>query len=114
MAPAEERNPTDQLADDVTGLVQTYYKLTLVTAAKKSSGVASAVIVGLLISTFLLLMILFCGLAMGYWLGNLISNMALGYLLTAGFFLFITLILVLFRKKLFSYVRNIIVRKIYE
>lgn len=114
MAPAEERNETDQLAEDVIGLVQTYYRLTLVTAAKKSSGMAASVVVALIISVGIVLVIAFGGLALGHWLGNLLSNMALGYLLTALLFLVITLILVLSRKKMMVYVRNIIVRKIYE
>lgn len=114
MAAVEERNATDQLADDVIGLVQTYYKLTLVTAAKKSSGAAASVAVVLIIGVMLLLVTAFGGLALGYWLGNLLSNMALGYLFTAIFFLLITFVLILSRKKLFAYVRNIIVRRIYE
>jgi membrane protein YdbS with pleckstrin-like domain len=114
MAPAEERNETEQLAEDVIGMVQTYYKLTLVTATKKSTSVAATVVVVLIIAVTLLLMIAFGGLALGYWLGNLLSNIALGYLLTALFFLLISLVLYLSRKKLFAYVRNIIVRKIYE
>lgn len=114
MAPAEERNETEQLADDVIGLVQTYYKLTLVTATKKSTSVAANAVVLLIIAATLLLVIAFGGLALGHWLGNLLSNIALGYLLTALFFLLISFVLFLSRKKLFVYVRNIIVRKIYE
>ncbi|MBO9635027.1 MAG: hypothetical protein J7578_18100 [Chitinophagaceae bacterium] len=114
MAPAEERNETDQLAEDVIGLVQTYYKLTLVTAAKKSSGIAASVVVALVIAVGVVLVVVFGGLALGHWLGNLLSNISLGYLFTALLFLVITFILLLSRKKLMVYVRNIIVRKIYE
>jgi len=114
MAAVEERNETDQLADDVIGLVQTYYKLTLVTAAKKSSGLAAMVVVGLIVSAAFLLTILFGGVAFAYWLGNKLSNMTLGYLLTGLLFALITTILILARKKLLAYVRDIIVRKIYE
>lgn len=114
MAAVEERNETDQLAEDVIGLVQTYYKLTLVTAARKSSGIAASVVVMLIIAVSILLVILFGGFALGQWLGNLFSNIALGYMLTALFFLLITFVLFLSRKKLLAYVRNIIVRKIYE
>lgn len=114
MAAVEERNQTEQLADDVIELVQTYYKLTLVTATRKSSGIAASIVVVLIISVTLLLVIAFGGLALGHWLGNIFSNMAIGYLITAGFYLLIALILIVSRKKLFAYVRNIIVRKIYE
>ncbi|WP_127127232.1 hypothetical protein [Pseudoflavitalea rhizosphaerae] len=114
MAAAEDRNQTEKLADDVIELVQTYYKLTLVTATRKSSGVAASIVVVLIISVFFLLVIAFAGLALGHWLGNLLSNMATGYLITAGFYLLVTLILIVSRKKLFAYVRDIIVRKIYE
>lgn len=114
MAEAEERSETDQLADDVIGLAQTYYKLTMVTAAKKSSNLIAWTTVWLKVASLWGLAVFFLGLAFAYWLGKKLSDPALGYLLTAALFIVLALVVVLARKKLFTYVRNIIVRKIYE
>ena len=59
--------------------------------------------------------LLFSGIALGIWLGEVLDSPALGYLLVAGIYLLIIIILVLLRKRIvFPMIRNLIINKIYE
>lgn len=114
MAVAEERTESDQLADEAIGLAQTYYKLTMVNAAKKSSNLMAWTGVWLKVACLWGLAVFFGGLAFAYWLGKKLNDPALGYLLTAALFLLLAVVVILARKPIFNWIRNIIIRKIYE
>jgi len=94
---------------------ETFYKLNLVRLTKKVSDVASVVVNSLLIFFISLCILLFTSFAGAWWLGDVVQNRALGFLLIAGFYLLIILVLVLMRKKIISpFIRNTLIRKIYE
>ena len=89
---------------------ETFYKLNLVRFTRKVSDVASVLI--FFISLCILLFISFAG---AWWLGDVTNNRALGFLLIAGFYLLVVFVLVLMRKKVISpFIRNTLIRKIYE
>jgi hypothetical protein len=68
---------------------------------RKSSTIVG-ILVWLLILTLLLLLILFfAGITLGFWLSSLFNNFVIGFGITTGLFLIITLILTLARKQLF-------------
>ena len=94
---------------------ETFYKLSLVRLTKKVSDVASVVVNSFLIFFISLCALLFISFAGAWWLGDVVQNRALGFLLIAGFYLLIILVLVLMRKKVISpFIRNTLIRKIYE
>ena len=94
---------------------ETFYKLNLLRLTKKVSDVASVVVNSVLIFFISLCMLLFISFAGAWWLGDVVQNRALGFLLVAGFYLLIILVLVLMRKKIISpFIRNTLIRKIYE
>jgi hypothetical protein len=94
---------------------ETFYKLNLLRLTKKASDVASVVVNSFLIFFITLCMLLFISIAGAWWLGDVVQNRALGFLLIAGFYLLIILVLVLMRKKIISpFIRNTLIRKIYE
>jgi len=94
---------------------ETFYKLSLVRFTKKVSDVASVVVNSVLIFFISLCMLLFISFAGAWWLGDVTNSRALGFLLVAGFYLLIILVLVLMRKKIISpFIRNTLIRKIYE
>jgi len=94
---------------------ETFYKLNLVRLTKKVSDVASVVVNSLLIFFISLCILLFISFAGAWWLGDIVQNRALGFLIIAGFYLLIILVLVLMRKKVISpFIRNTLIRKIYE
>jgi len=94
---------------------ETFYKLNLVRLTKKISDVASGVVNSFLIFFISLCILLFISFAGAWWLGDLTNSRALGFLLIAGFYLLIVFVLILMRKKVISpFIRNTLIRKIYE
>jgi hypothetical protein len=105
----------ENLTKSVGDYFDTYYKLTVVKAADKATGVAASSLAGL--ATFFLgiFVLFFSGLALGVWLGQILENQVLGYLLVAVFYLILIILLIALRKKIvFPFIRNLIVRKFYE
>jgi ABC-type multidrug transport system fused ATPase/permease subunit len=94
---------------------ETFYKLNLLRLTKKVSDVASVVVNSVLIFFISLCILLFISFAGAWWLGDIVQNRALGFLIIAGFYSLIILVLVLMRKKVISpFIRNTLIRKIYE
>jgi len=94
---------------------ETFYKLNLLRLTKKVSDVASVVVNSVLIFFISLCILLFISFAGAWSLGDIVQNRALGFLIIAGFYLLIILVLVLMRKKVISpFIRNTLIRKIYE
>ncbi|HKC35965.1 MAG TPA: phage holin family protein [Chitinophagaceae bacterium] len=94
---------------------ETFYKLSLVRLTKKVSDIASGVVNSVLIFFISLCILLFISFAGAWWLGDVVDNRALGFLLIAVFYLLLIFILVLMRKKIISpFIRNTLIRKIYE
>ena len=94
---------------------ETFYKLNLLRLTKKVSDVASVVVNSLLIFFISLCILLFVSFAGAWWLGDVVQNRALGFLLIAGFYILIIIVLVLMRKKIISpFIRNTLIRKFYE
>jgi len=94
---------------------ETFYKLSLVRASKKVSDVGSAVVNSILIFFISLCILLFASMAAAWWLGNVLNSPALGFLLVASFYLLLVLVLILMRKKIITpFIRNLFIRKIYE
>lgn len=111
----ELKEKTVDLADHVEDLANTFYRLTLVKATEKASNILSGAVVLILIALCGFLVLLFAGIALGWWLGNVIESRAGGFLLSAGFFLIVVLFLSFLGKKtIFPLIRDMIIRKIYD
>lgn len=105
----------EALTKSVGEYFDTYYKLTVVKAADKATGVAASSLAGLATVSLGIFVLFFGGMALGIWLGDVLENDVLGYLLVALLFLLIIIILVVLRKRIvFPFIRNLIVRKFYE
>jgi len=103
------------LMDSTTEYLETYYKYTVLNLTDKATGITAGV-VGAVVMLFLGLFVLFfSGLALGIWLGSLIDNPALGYLIVAGLYLLLIVLFLAFKKNLvFPYIRNWTINKIYD
>lgn len=109
------KEKTADLADHVEDLATTFYKLTVVKITQKATNVASNLLLVLSIAIFGFFIILFAGIALAFWVGDLVDSRAGGFLITAGFFGIVLLIIAAIRKKIvFPYIRNLIIRKIYD
>ena len=94
---------------------ETFYKLNLVRLTKKVSVIGSGVVNFVLIFFIGLCVLLFISFAGAWWLGDVMENRALGFLLIAAFYLLLIFILLLMRKNIIApFIRNTMIRKIYE
>lgn len=106
---------TANLASHVQDIAQTYYDLARINVAQVGSKVVARAILFLLLSWLLLCVLLLAGVGIAIILGKMVHNAAAGYFIVAGIYLFVVIILFLLRKKmLFPFIRNFIVRKIYD
>lgn len=124
--PAEEikeKNEKDEgLHDKAKDLIshagdylETFYRLSILKFTQKATNVASSAIAAIAICTLGVLVILFGSFGLAWWLGDLIDNRAGGFFVVAGFYLLLMLCIVLLRKRIvFPYLRNMIIRKFYE
>lgn len=111
----ELKNKAESLTKNIRDYADTYYKLTIIKATDKATGIAAGALAGFSILFLGIFVIFFLGISLAIWLGELVNNQALGYLIVAGFFLLIIIILVIMRKKIvFPMIRNLIIRKLYE
>jgi len=105
----------EQLTDHLSDYVETYLKLGVVNATQKATGVASVTLTALVLSVFFLFSLLFAGLAVAIWLGEAWGNMKAGYFTVAGFYVLCAVLFVALRKKfILPFVKDHIIRKVYE
>lgn len=105
----------EKLTDNVEGYLKTYYRLMLVKATQKVANIASTFLNIWIVIILAFFMFMFLGLGVAWWLGELLNSQTGGFFLTAGIFLVLITTLVLLRKKfLFPFIRNFIIKKIYE
>ncbi len=114
--PTEElKDKTEDLFNHAGDYLDTFYKLTIVTATEKATEAASAVvsIVAYIVIGFFI--VFFAGFGLAWWLGDLLHSRIAGFFITAGFFLLILVIVLLLRKKLiFPAIHNSIINKVYD
>jgi len=111
----ELKSKAGDLTDSITEYIQSYYKLTLLNAADKATSLAASTLASVAIVFLGIFVLFFGGIALAIWLGNILDNMALGYLLVAGFFLLVIIIIVAMKKKIvFPVIRDNLINKLYE
>ena len=105
----------ENLTDHISDYVETYLKLGVVNATQKTAGVATVTLTAAFLSFFFLFVLFFAGLGVAVWLGESWGNMKAGYFSVAGFYVLCGLLFAALRKKLIlPFVRDHIIRKVYE
>lgn len=103
------------LTDHIGDYLETYYKLITINVAQKGVNLASAIINAVVLCFLGLFTFTFIGLGLAWWIGDLVNNRIGGFFITAGIFLVILIAFIIMRKKvIFPFLRNLITRKIYE
>lgn len=109
------KEKTADLVDHVEDIADTFYKLTVLNVTQKATNFAAGAIAMIVICTLGVFALLFGGIALSLWIGNLIESRVGGFLIIAGLFLLGTIIIVLMRKQIvFPYFRDLIIRKAYD
>jgi len=109
------QNRAKTLTDDVGELLDLYYKLASVTVTEKASNAAAVSITFSILISFAMFTLLFAGLGIGWYLGEVLNSVLAGYAIVSGFFFVMILLTVLVRKSyIFPLIRNTIIKKLYE
>ena len=109
------KDKTADLVDHVEDIADTFYQLAVVNAAQKATNLASSFLVVLALSVFGIIGLLFSGIALSLWLGDLVGSRAGGFLIGAGIFLLLLGVVVLMRKQIiFPFIRDTLIRKMYD
>ena len=108
---AKAENLTSNLGD----LLNTYYELTVVTVAQKTARTAAGSFTFIVICAFSLCALLFLGVGLAAWIGEALNSRPAGYFIVGGFYILLILIFYLLRKSVvLPFIRNFIVKKLYE
>ena len=119
---AEPKSKKEEVKDTLTDLgshasdyLNTFYRLQLLNLTKKATDVTANIAGGLVSAVLGVFFLFFGGMALGFWLGDLLNSNALGFLIVAVFFALVAAIFMGIRKKVvFPMWRNKIIRKLYE
>jgi len=103
------------ITEDVTNLVDTYVDIAKADATRKLADITSFSVSGFLIVVFACFILLFAALGLAWWIGQLLSSVSAGLLIVAALFGLFLLILIMFKEKiLHPFIRNKVVKKLYE
>lgn len=109
------KEKTADLLSHTEELAETWQKLMTLKLTQKVADVASAAVMTVILFISAMFVVFLCGLALSWWLGDLIDSRAGGFLLGAAFFLVVAIIVYVSRKSLlFPLFRDRIVRKLYD
>lgn len=111
----EFKTQSDSLAEKIGIYMETYMKLIGITATKRATGIASLGIITAFILFLCMFILFFFGIGIALWVGEALDNEKAGYFIVAGFYILCMLIILIFRKDLiFPFIRNYIIKKVYE
>lgn len=101
--------------DSAEDIVNTYSELAMVTVTKKAADTAAFVVTRLVMVFVVLLALAFTFIAVALWLGELLGSNAAGFGIVAGFFILVFVLSIALKGKVLDpFIRNSIVKKVYE
>jgi hypothetical protein len=111
----EIKEDTKDLFDHAVDYVETLYRLKTITIAQKAIDIGSGAINAVIIGIFGIFSFGAISFGIGWWLGNLVDNRAAGFFITGGLYALVIFAIIIMRKKLiFPFLRNLLTKKIYE
>ena len=110
-----QARPTEKLISTAGEMIETYRDLITLTIIENVSLGVSVSVVGIVSLVFFCFVVLFAALGAAWWIGESMNNMTAGFFIAGSAFLLILLIVLLSaRKGLIPFIRNMVIRKIYE
>jgi hypothetical protein len=104
----------EELADTIKEYVNTRIEAAKLSAAEKSSAVIANVVAGLIVVAFFMLFVLFCSIALAFGLGEWIGKTWAGFLIMAGLYLLIGIIVWTARVKIIQLpVMNALIKQLF-
>ena len=99
-----------KVRDDITVFIDLKIRILRLTVVEKIARVLAFLSYGLVILLFSFFTVLFLFVALGFFLGNLLNNVALGFLVVGGLYLLLTMCSILARYKIRLVFINLIIR----
>src|ERR1035437_4364259 len=109
----EEKNHVEKLTENIKEYINTRYEIVTLKVTQKTAEISSQtvaiILIGMVISFFLLLI----NMALAFYISSLLDNNYAGFFIVAGFYLLLSIILLLGRQKLIIVpLRNLIIKQI--
>jgi hypothetical protein len=109
------KEKTQHLTDHLGDLLESYYRLGILNVTEKTTNIASFTIALLAVAFLSMFALIFIGFGFAWWLGEKLNSVLAGFSIVTGIFVLLIIILLAFRKQiLFPFIRNIIIKKVYE
>ena len=99
-----------KVRDDITVFIDLKIRILRLTVVEKIARVLAFLSYGLVILLFAFFTVLFLFVGLGFFLGNLLNNVALGFLVVGGLYLLLTMCSILARYKIRLVFINLIIR----
>jgi len=114
-------NEKETLKDSAEDLVQhageyleTFYKKSVLQVTQKSVNAGASLISTLVTCIIGFFVLLFTGLGLGWWIGDLVNSRAGGFFIMAAFYILLLVIILASKKQIIASLRNRIIRNIYD
>jgi len=109
------KTKAEDLTTHVGDLLDTYYQLGVANLTQKAARTAGGLFIFIISCFIALCVMVFVGIGLSIWVGSLVNSPVAGYFIVAGFYLLLLALFYALRKKLFlPFIRDFIVRKIYD
>ncbi len=109
------KSKVEEFVTHSSELGETAFKLVQLNAIQKTSNISANMIFTIFSAILSIITLLFCSAAASWWLGDLLHSRIYGFLILGGFYLLLLACIVLLKGKyILPYLRNKIVKKIYE
>jgi hypothetical protein len=110
-----DRTQQDGFVDAVGDMVDTYRKLVNIRIVENVAAGGSVSILGILLLVIGVFALLFGGLGIAWWIGERWGDLKIGFFIVGGFYLITLLVILLVSSSVvLPWLRNLIMRKIYE
>lgn len=110
----EIKNKVEGIAENVEEIAKNYYRLSVVRIADKGSKLGASLLITLLVFALLFFALLFACLGLSWWIGQKLENQMLGFfIVSGGLFLILILIVILSKRLIMPFIRNVIINRIY-
>lgn len=101
--------------DTAADLISGYRDLISIRIVEHSSFGISVSVIGILSLIVAVFVLLFTGLGLAWWLGENLDNMKAGFFIVGGVYLLVfSVLLATSQKILIPWIRNLVIKKIYE
>lgn len=106
-------NDAEKICSELRADISTYaglrFRLLKLLAIERAAGIISALSHGLILMFFVFFTILFLFIALGFFLGDLLGNIALGFLIVGGIYGLLTIGFILVKEKVCMKLMNVII-----